>query len=59
MGRFVRPGQTVLLKPNLTMARLASDGVTTDPRLLAALARLAREAGAGLVQVGECSWCAR
>ena len=57
MGRFVRPGQTVLLKPNLTMARLASDGVTTDPRLVAALARLAREAGAGLVQVGECSSC--
>src|SRR5437868_4300576 len=57
MRRFVRGGQTVLIKPNLTFARLAKDGVTTDPRLVAALARLAREAGAGIVQVGECSSC--
>lgn len=57
MERFVREGQTVLIKPNLTMWRLAQDGVTTDPRLVAALARLAREAGAAVVQVGECSSC--
>jgi uncharacterized protein (DUF362 family)/beta-glucosidase/6-phospho-beta-glucosidase/beta-galactosidase len=57
MSRFVTAGQTVLIKPNLTMARLAKDGVTTDPRVVAALARLAREAGAATVQVGECSSC--
>jgi uncharacterized protein (DUF362 family) len=57
MGRFVGAGQTVLIKPNLTMFRLAEDGVTTDPRVVAALARIAREAGAGIVQVGECSSC--
>jgi uncharacterized protein (DUF362 family)/beta-glucosidase/6-phospho-beta-glucosidase/beta-galactosidase len=57
MPRFVRPGQTVLIKPNQTIWRLARDGVTTDPRVVAALARLAREAGAATVQVGECSSC--
>jgi uncharacterized protein (DUF362 family) len=57
MERFVKPGQTVLIKPNLTVFRLAKDGCTTDPRLVAALVRLAREAGAGHVQVGECSSC--
>ncbi len=57
MSRFVEPGQRVLIKPNLTIWRTAMDGATTDPRVVAALARLAREAGAGLVQVGECSSC--
>ncbi|HET7770101.1 MAG TPA: family 1 glycosylhydrolase, partial [Chloroflexota bacterium] len=57
MSHFVRPGQTVLIKPNLTVFRLATDGCTTDPRLVAALARLALEAGAATVQVGECSSC--
>jgi len=57
MSRFVQPGQTVLIKPNQTMWRLSSDGCTTDPRVVAALARIVREAGAGVVQVGECSSC--
>jgi uncharacterized protein (DUF362 family) len=57
MRRFVRAGDTVLIKPNQTMWRLSSDGCTTDPRVVAALARIAREAGAGVVQVGECSSC--
>jgi uncharacterized protein (DUF362 family)/beta-glucosidase/6-phospho-beta-glucosidase/beta-galactosidase len=57
MGRFVRAGQTVLIKPNLTVWRAYTSGVTTDPRVVAALARIVREAGAGTVQVGECSSC--
>jgi uncharacterized protein (DUF362 family)/beta-glucosidase/6-phospho-beta-glucosidase/beta-galactosidase len=57
MARFVRSGQTVLIKPNLTLWRLAADGTTTDPRLVAALARIARKSGASVVQVGECSSC--
>jgi uncharacterized protein (DUF362 family) len=55
--RFVQPGQTVLIKPNQSVWRLAKDGCTTDPRVVAALVHLAREAGAGTVQVGECSSC--
>lgn len=55
IGHFVRPGQTVLLKPNLTLFMLADEGSTTDPRLVAALARLCYGAGAGKVIVGESS----
>ena len=52
MARFVKPGQLVLLKPNQTVFRLADDGVTTDPWLVAALARLVLEAG-GRPVVGD------
>ena len=53
IGRFVRSGQTVLLKPNQTLAVLADEGSTTDPRVVAALTRLCLEAGAARVIVGE------
>jgi uncharacterized protein (DUF362 family) len=53
MGRFVRPGQTVFIKPNQTLFFLADEGVTTDPWVVAALARLALEAGAARAQVGD------
>ncbi len=55
IGRFVRPGQSVLLKPNQTLFLLADEGSTTDPRLVAALARLCFGAGASKVTVGESS----
>src|SRR5919204_182451 len=51
--RFVRPGQTVFIKPNQTLFLLADQGVTTDPWVVAALARLALEAGAAHAQVGD------
>ena len=31
MRRFVKPGQTVLLKPNQTVFYSAEEGCTTDP----------------------------
>ena len=55
MQRFVRRGQTVLIKPNLTVYYSAEEGCTTDPLVAGALIRLAAEAGAGRVQVGESS----
>ncbi len=55
MSRFVRPGQTVLIKPNQTVFYSAEEGCTTDPLVVGALVRLAKEAGAGRVQVGESS----
>lgn len=57
MERFVSSGCTVLIKPNQTLWRTSKDGTTTDPRVVAALARIAREAGAGRVEVGECTSC--
>src|ERR671930_427937 len=53
MPRFVRPGQTVFVKPNQTLFLLADQGVTTDPWVVAAVARLALEAGAVRAQVGD------
>lgn len=55
MPRFVRPGQTVLIKPNQTVYYSAEEGCTTDPLVVGALIELAREAGAGRVQVAESS----
>jgi uncharacterized protein (DUF362 family) len=55
MSAFVRPGQTVLLKPNLTVFYSAEEGCTTDPLVVGALVRLCREAGARRVQIGESS----
>jgi len=52
---FVKPGQTVLLKPNQTVYYSAEEGCTTDPLVVGALIRLAREAGAERVQVAESS----
>ncbi|HEX2250404.1 MAG TPA: DUF362 domain-containing protein [Gemmatimonadales bacterium] len=55
MSRFVRPKQTVLIKPNLTVYYSAEEGCTTDPLVVGALIQLAREAGASRVQVAESS----
>ena len=52
---FVKPGQTVLLKPNQTVYYSAEEGCTTDPLVVGALIRLAKEAGAAKVQVAESS----
>ena len=45
MGRFVSPGDRVLLKPNMLAARAPEKRVTTDPEVVKAAARLVLEAG--------------
>ncbi len=55
MSKFVKTGNTVLIKPNLTVFYSAEEGCTTDPLVVGALVRLAKEAGAGRVIVGESS----
>ena len=55
IAAFVKPGQTVLIKPNQTVYYSAEDGCTTDPLVVGALIRLAKQAGAVKVQVGESS----
>ena len=52
---FVKPGQTVLIKPNQTVYYSAEEGCTTDPLVVGALIRLSKGAGAAKVQVGESS----
>src|SRR5690242_3748279 len=55
VNRFVKPGQTVLIKPNQTVYYSAEEGCTSDPLVVGALIRLAKEAGAHRVQVAESS----
>lgn len=52
IGQFVKPGQRVLLKPNLLAGKPPEAAVTTHPALVRALAELAQLAGAEVL-VGD------
>ena len=52
IGRFVRPGSRVLLKPNLIAAYPPEAAATTHPEVVAAVAPIAAGAG-GRVEVGD------
>lgn len=52
MGRFVRPGMRVLLKPNLLSAHEPERAVTTHPAIVQVVAELVQEAG-GTVLIGD------
>jgi uncharacterized protein (DUF362 family) len=53
LERFIRPGDCVVLKPNVAFDRLPSLGATTSPEVLGAMARLAVMAGAREVRVAD------
>ena len=52
IGKFIKPGMTVLLKPNLLTVRQADDAVVTHPEVVRAVGRLVQGAG-GIVWVGD------
>ncbi len=52
MTAFVRPGQSVLLKPNMLAGKTPDRAVTTHPAILRAVIRQVRAAG-GQVAVGD------
>lgn len=52
ISAFVRPGQRVLVKPNLLSAKGPDKAVTTHPELVRAVVRLAQQAG-GVISVGD------
>ena len=51
MGRFVKPGQKVVIKPNMSFARGPESGATTHPEVVREVLILCKEAGAGRVRV--------
>ena len=53
MAAFVKPGQSVLLKPNLGFPNAPSVRATTSPQLVAAVARQALDCGAKRVVVAD------
>ncbi len=65
MSAFVTPGARVVLKPNLLMPSAPERAICTHPEIIRAVARLAREAGARLVEatdspgVGTATRCMR
>jgi uncharacterized protein (DUF362 family) len=51
MGAFVKPGQTVVVKPNIGWDRTPEQGANTHPLIVTAVVRLCLEAGAGTVKI--------
>ncbi|MCX7635170.1 MAG: DUF362 domain-containing protein [Syntrophales bacterium] len=51
MGRFVRPGDVVVVKPNIGWDRTPAYAANTDPEVVGEIVRLCREAGAKRVKV--------
>ncbi len=52
--RFVKPGDRVLVKPNVGWERKPEQAANTDPRVVGAVVRACREAGAKEVIVTDC-----
>lgn len=52
MRAFVRPGMTVLLKPNMLSAKAPDRAITTHPEFVAAVGRMAMRLGAH-VRIGD------
>jgi uncharacterized protein (DUF362 family) len=53
IGRFIRRGDVVVIKPNVAFERPAVLGATTHPEVLTALIHLVREAGAEEIRVAD------
>jgi uncharacterized protein (DUF362 family) len=53
MKRFVKPGQRVLIKPNMSFAVPPERASNTHPDVVAALAAMCKEAGAGRIDIRD------
>lgn len=51
IARFVKPGYSVLIKPNISWDRLPEQAATTNPDAVAEVVRLCKQAGARLVRI--------
>jgi uncharacterized protein (DUF362 family) len=51
IGKFVREGQRVLVKPNIGWARRPDQAATTNPHVVAEIVRLCKQAGAREIRV--------
>ena len=53
LEQVIDPGDTVVVKPNMVMDAPVGSGIITDPAVVRAVVRLAREAGAAEVIIAE------
>jgi uncharacterized protein (DUF362 family) len=51
--RFVKPGQSVMIKPNISWDRVPAQAATTNPDVVAAVVAMCKEAGAKRVVVTD------
>ncbi|MBN1479723.1 DUF362 domain-containing protein [candidate division KSB1 bacterium] len=51
ISHFVQPGQSVLIKPNMSWDRLPEQAATTNPEAVAEVVRLCKQAGARLIRI--------
>jgi len=51
--RIVKPGDTVLIKPNFSVGVSSRTGVITDPRVVEVVVEICKEASPGRLMVGE------
>jgi uncharacterized protein (DUF362 family) len=53
IGKFVKKGNSVAIKPNIAWARSAGQAANTNPEVLTAVIKLCKQAGAGRITVVE------
>lgn len=53
IGKFVKRGNSVVIKPNFAWAREPSQAANTNPKIINALIKLCQQAGAGRITVVE------
>ena len=53
MKRFVKPGQSVMIKPNMSWDRVPNQAATTNPHVVGAVVALCKKAGAKRVVVTD------
>lgn len=51
ISKFVKAGQSVLIKPNISWDRLAEQAATTNPQVVAEVVRLCKNAGARQIRI--------
>ena len=51
IGKFVKKGNTVVIKPNFAWARTPDQAATTNPKVMSALIKLCKQAGASKITI--------
>ncbi len=56
LAESIDPGKTVLIKPNLVVAKPSSSGATTDPELVGAVIEYLQDNGIKNITIAESAW---
>ena len=56
IDKYLKPGLSVSIKPNLVVPRPASDGATTHPEIVEGIIRFLRDFGVSKINIIESAW---